>query len=82
MSQKLADSQIAGLFAKAKEIGGVHLVTASFNDARPDALRTLGDKVKERPGAIVAVLTAAGEKKAAILVGRLEGRHRKGRPRR
>ena len=68
MSQKLADSQIAGLFANAKEIGGVHLVTASFNDARPDALRTLGDKVKERPGAIVAVLTAAGEKKAAILV--------------
>ncbi|PWM22044.1 MAG: alanine--tRNA ligase [Oscillospiraceae bacterium] len=67
MSQKLASNQIQGLFANAKEIGGVRLVTGSFNDARPDALRALGDKAKEREEAVVAVLTSVGEKKATIL---------------
>lgn len=67
MSQRLASSQIKSLFANAKEVDGVRIITASFNDTTPDALRALGDKVKEFSEPVLAVLTSINDTKASIL---------------
>ena len=67
MSQKLAASQISGLFANAKDANGVKVVTAALNDSTPDALRTMGDKVKETEEPVVAVLTSINGNKASLL---------------
>ncbi len=67
MSQKLAMSQISGLFADAKDVNGVKVITAAFNDSTPDALRTMGDKVKEVSEPVVAVLTSINGSKASLL---------------
>jgi len=67
MSQKLAASQISGLFADAKDANGVKVVTAAFNDSTPDALRTMGDRIKDSAEPVVAVLTSINGPKASIL---------------
>ena len=67
MSQRLASSQIKSLFESAREINGVRVMTASFNDMAPDALRALGDKVKEYAEPVMAVFTSATGAKASVL---------------
>ena len=67
LSQKMAANELKGLFSDAKEVKGVKIITAAFNDSTPDALRALGDKVKENEGAVVAVFTAITGPKASIL---------------
>ncbi|HWP52351.1 MAG TPA: alanine--tRNA ligase [Clostridia bacterium] len=67
MSQRLASSQIKSLFENAKEIDGIRVMTASFNDMAPDALRALGDKVKEYTEPVMAVFTSATGAKASVL---------------
>ena len=67
MSQKMAAAEIKGLFSNAKEVSGVKIITAAFNDSTPDALRALGDKVKENEEAIVAVFSTVTGPKASIL---------------
>jgi len=67
ISQRLASSQIKSLFENAKEIDGIRVMTASFNDMAPDALRALGDKVKEYAEPVMAVFTSATGAKASVL---------------
>ncbi len=67
LSQKMAAAELQGLFSGAKEINGVKIITAAFNDSTPDALRALGDKVKEREEAVVAAFTSITNGKASIL---------------
>ncbi|WMJ85082.1 alanine--tRNA ligase [Oscillospiraceae bacterium LTW-04] len=67
MSQRLATSQIKNLFESAKDIDGIRVMTASFNDMTPDALRALGDKVKEYAEPVMAVFTSASGAKASVL---------------
>ncbi|MFV0496751.1 MAG: alanine--tRNA ligase [Candidatus Fimivivens sp.] len=67
MSQRLAASQIKSLFKNAKDVDGIQVVTASFNNMTPDALRALGDKVKENAQPVMAVFTCATGAKASVL---------------
>lgn len=67
LRQRLADTQLKGIFANAKEVGGVRIVTASFNDSTADALRAMGDKVKSISEPVVAIFTSINDKKASIL---------------
>ncbi|MBQ2752390.1 MAG: alanine--tRNA ligase, partial [Oscillospiraceae bacterium] len=67
LSQKMAANELKGLFSDAKEVKGVKIITAAFNDSTPDALRALGDKVKENEAPVVAVFTAITGAKASIL---------------
>ena len=67
LGQKIATSEVEGLLANSKRIGGIRMVTAALGDVKPDALRQLGDKLKDRAEPIVAVLTAKGEKKSSVL---------------
>ena len=47
LNAKIAASNIQGLFDKATEIEGVKLITAKFDGADSQALRTMCDKVKD-----------------------------------
>lgn len=67
LSQRVAVSQIKSLFENAREIDGIRVMTASFNDMAPDALRALGDKVKEYAEPVMAVFTASAGAKASVL---------------
>ncbi len=45
----------------------MRLIRAWLTDVRPEEMRVLGDRIKERSEAVVAVLGSAMEKKASIL---------------
>ncbi len=67
LSQKIAAAQVNELLAAAKEIKGIKLITASFNGTSPDALRTLGDQIKDASGNAAAVLISTNADKVSIL---------------
>ena len=51
------------MLKKAKEVGGLHVVTAKMTDADANALRNLGDVLRDKDSAVVAVVSSVnGEK--------------------
>lgn len=63
LNAKLAASQVDGLFAGAKMVKGVRVITAAFSSTTPGALRSMCDKVREQAPNCVAVFAAVnGEK--------------------
>ena len=56
LTQKLADVQVDGLFGSAQEIGGVKFAMAGFTGTKPDALKTMADRIKEQAPNMVALL--------------------------
>jgi alanyl-tRNA synthetase len=66
LNSKLASAQLDELIAKAVSVDGVRLIRAWLTDVRPEEMRVLGDRIKERSEAVVAVGSAM-EKKASIL---------------
>ncbi|MBR6761744.1 MAG: alanine--tRNA ligase [Oscillospiraceae bacterium] len=56
LNQKLAGGQLSDLFSNAKEIGGIKLLSAMLSDVKPDALRTLGDQIRDREPDVIALL--------------------------
>ena len=63
LTQQIANSKTAALFDNAKEVGGVKIVSARMDGSAPDALRKLGDSVKDKNEAIIALFAGTiGEK--------------------
>ena len=63
LTQQIANSKTAALFDNAKEIGGIKFVSARMDGSAPDALRKLGDSVKDKDEAIIALFAGTiGEK--------------------
>ena len=63
LNQQMANAKTAALFDNAKEIDGIKLVSARMDGTAPDALRKLGDSVKDKDEAIIALFAAVnGEK--------------------
>lgn len=56
LNQKIAGGQISHLFDQAKVIDGIKLVSMMLSDVKPDALRTLGDQIRDRGGDVIALL--------------------------
>ncbi len=67
LNQKLADSKIDGLFEQTKEANGVPYITALLQATKPDALRVLGDKAKEKLPNGIALLVGVADGKASML---------------
>lgn len=44
------------IFENAKEVAGIKLVSMMLSDVKPDALRTLGDQIRDRSGDVIALL--------------------------
>lgn len=63
LTQQIANAKTAALFENAKEINGVKLVSSRLDDTAPDALRKLGDSVKDKNEAVIALFAGTmGEK--------------------
>jgi alanyl-tRNA synthetase len=56
LTAKLANSQITDIFAGAKEINGIKIVSAMLTDVKPDALRSLGDQIRDDAPDVIALL--------------------------
>lgn len=68
LSSKLAGIQVESLIANAKSVGETKLVVSKFSDVKPDELRTMGDKVRDKCSDSVAVFASVNGEKATIFV--------------
>ena len=68
LNQKIADSKVDGLFEKAQDIDGISCIVAGFGGTNKEALRTLGDKIRDRAPNAVAMLSAVEGEKGTLLV--------------
>jgi alanyl-tRNA synthetase len=66
---KLAGSLSQDLFAQAKDINGVKMVTCELNNIDGKSLRTTVDQLKDKLGSAVIVLGAVNEGKVSLIVG-------------
>jgi alanyl-tRNA synthetase len=63
LNAKIAASNIQGLFDKAEEVNGVKVITAKFDGADSQALRTMCDKVKgDVPASVCLFASVNGDK--------------------
>ena len=63
MKDKLRSGEIGHFLSSAKNVGGLHVVTASRPGATPDELRKFGDMLRDRDSAVVGVIASVeGEK--------------------
>lgn len=67
LNQKLAKLQFGNILDTAKEIKGVKVVSAMMSDVKPDVLRNMGDKIKERSDDAVAILVGVSDNKGSML---------------
>ncbi|MCI1964609.1 MAG: alanine--tRNA ligase [Oscillospiraceae bacterium] len=68
LNGKLASMKMESLFAGAKDIGGVRLITAKLEGADAEALRLMCDRVRAQEPDLVAVLAGVQGVKANIAV--------------
>ncbi|MCM1506852.1 MAG: alanine--tRNA ligase [Ruminococcus flavefaciens] len=63
LSQQIANAKVSAIFDNAQEVNGVKLVSARMDGSAPDALRKLGDSVKDKNEDIIALFAGTvGEK--------------------
>ena len=56
LNQKLANSQLSGLFEDAAVVSGIKLVSALLSDVKPDTLRRMGDQIRDKEPDVIALL--------------------------
>ncbi len=63
LNQQMANAKAAAIFDNAAEVNGVKVVAAEIAGATPDSLRKMGDSVKDKAEAIIALFSCTnGEK--------------------
>ncbi|WMJ21978.1 alanine--tRNA ligase [Paludicola sp. MB14-C6] len=67
LTQKMADSRVDGLFENVQSAGEVNYITALLSGTKPDTLRVLGDKIKEKAPNTVALLVSMVDNKGTML---------------
>ena len=67
LNAKIANMQLVNLFNVTRDINGVNVVAANIEDVSMDALRSMGDTVKERAPKMVAVLSTVNDGKINFL---------------
>ena len=66
LSSQLAAIEVEALVERAVMIGDTRLIVNQFNGVKPDELRTMGDKVRDRCADSVAVFASVNGEKASI----------------
>ena len=59
LTAKLASIEAVNLFNAAKDVKGVNVIAANLKDSNADALRSMGDAIREKEANMVAVLATA-----------------------
>ncbi|MEM1483283.1 alanine--tRNA ligase [Oscillospiraceae bacterium PP1C4] len=67
-NNKLAEMQMSGMFEHAQDVNGVRIASISMTGAKPEALRFMGDRVRDSRPASVCVFSTTNDGKASILV--------------
>ena len=68
LRRRMAGIEADGLFAGAKKLGDLHLVVATMQNTKPEALRMLSDNIRDRRPDSVAVLAGADGGKTTLVV--------------
>lgn len=68
LSSKLAGIQVESLVNGAQNVGDTKLVVSRFDGVKPDELRTMGDKIRDRCADSVAVFATVNGEKGTIFV--------------
>ena len=55
LNAKIAESQMLSVFDSAKEVGGIKLISGMFSGAKPEILRQMGDSVRDKYPASIAL---------------------------
>ncbi len=66
LNQQMANAKVAAIFDGAEEINGVKVVSTMMTGATPDMLRKLGDSVKDKEDAIVALFAGVADDKGTF----------------
>ena len=66
LTQQMANAKTAALFDNAKEVSGVKIVSARMDGSTPDALRKLGDSVKDKNEAVIALFAGTNGDKGTF----------------
>ncbi|MBO4877159.1 MAG: alanine--tRNA ligase [Ruminococcus sp.] len=66
LNQQIANAKTSALFDNAKTVDGIKLVSARMDGTAPDALRKLGDSVKDKEEAIIALFAAVNGEKGTL----------------
>ena len=67
INAEMADMQLKILDETSIWVGGVRVVSATFNAIKPDTLRAMGDKIKEKAPKMVAVIASIADGKGTML---------------
>lgn len=68
LSSQLAGIQVESLVSSAQTVGETKLVVSRFDGVKPDELRTMGDKVRDKCADSVAVFASVNGEKGTIFV--------------
>ena len=68
LSSKLAAIEVDSLVENAASVGDTNLVVKKFEGVKPDELRTMGDKVRDKCADSVAVFASVNGEKGTIFV--------------
>lgn len=68
LSSQLAGIQVESLVSNAQTVGETKLVVSRFDGVKPDELRTMGDKVRDKCADSVAVFASVNGEKGTIFV--------------
>ncbi len=78
LKAKLANSSLGDIMSHVKEIGGIKVLAAKVPEADMNALRNLGDQMKEKLGECVLLLVSSVEGKVSLITMATEGAIAKG----
>ena len=67
LNAEIADMQLKALDEASIWVNGVRVVSATFNAIKPDTLRAMGDKIKEKAPKMVAVIASISDGKGTLL---------------
>ncbi|MDD6235754.1 MAG: alanine--tRNA ligase [Clostridiales bacterium] len=67
LNAEIADMKMNILEDSTVDINGVRVVSASFNSVKPDTLRMMGDKIKEKAPKMVAVIASIVDGKGTMI---------------
>ena len=63
----MADGKLDDLLNNAQLVKGAAVITAAFADTKPDSLRMMGDKIRDKMPNAIGVLVGTNEGKSNIL---------------
>ncbi|MBQ3054656.1 MAG: alanine--tRNA ligase [Oscillospiraceae bacterium] len=69
LQDKLASGNAQDLLKNAKDVAGLHVITAQFENVKADALRTISDQLRDADPAVVAVLASVADGKIVFVTG-------------